>query len=229
MSEIKNNLDRLFDNIERVCVRINRDSKEISIVGVTKNVSVDKIMEAYSFGLKVFGENRVQEALNKIPFLPDDIEWHFVGHLQTNKVKPAITNFDLIQSVDSLHLAQKISAEAEKLGKVVPVLIEVNSSGEPSKFGFPIDKAKDNIFEIAQLRNINVVGIMTIGPLSSNISSIAKSFIQTYELFSELKKSLGDAFRILSMGMSDDYEIAIECGSNMIRIGRAIFGERNRK
>ncbi len=226
MSDISARIKRLYDHIEKVCLKVGRNPSEIKIVGITKNVEPARIKDAYNAGLKVFGENRVQEALKKIMLLPDDIEWHFVGHLQTNKVKSAIKNFSLIQSVDSIHLAEKISYEAEKIGKIIPVLIEINSSGEATKCGFSIDEVELAIMKIKTFNWMKILGIMTIGPLTNEIKRIEDSFNKTRELFERLKKEFDEDFKILSMGMTDDYEIAIACGSNMIRIGRGIFGER---
>jgi len=227
MSIIGEAIKRLRENVARTCEKVSREPEEIEIVAITKGILTDAIKEAYENGLRTFGENRLQEALKKIPLLPDDIHWHFVGHLQTNKAKLAVRNFELIQSVDSLRLADLLSKIAMKEKSIVRVLIEVNSSGEESKYGFPLDSAFNSIKEIKNLPGIEVLGIMTIGPLTQDVYRIRESFRKTRELFEMLKQELNGNIKYLSMGMSDDYTIAIEEGSNMIRIGRAIFGERH--
>jgi len=227
MSIIGEAIKRLRENVARTCKKVSREPEEIEIVAITKGILTDAIKEAYENGLRTFGENRLQEALKKIPLLPDDIHWHFVGHLQTNKAKLAVRNFELIQSVDSLRLADLLSKIAMKEKSIVRVLIEVNSSGEESKYGFPLDSAFNSIKEIKNLPGIEVLGIMTIGPLTQDVYRIRESFRKTRELFEMLKQELNGNIKYLSMGMSDDYTIAIEEGSNMIRIGRAIFGERH--
>ena len=227
MSIIGEAIKRLRENVARTCKKVSREPEEIEIVAITKGILTDAIKEAYENGLRTFGENRLQEALKKIPLLPDDIHWHFVGHLQTNKAKLAVRNFELIQSVDSLRLADLLSKIAMKEKSIVRVLIEVNSSGEESKYGFPLDSAFNSIKEINNLPGIEVLGIMTIGPLTQDVYRIRESFRKTRELFEMLKQELNGNIKYLSMGMSDDYTIAIEEGSNMIRIGRAIFGERH--
>lgn len=227
MSIIGEAIKRLRENVARTCEKVSREPEEIEIVAITKGILTDAIKEAYEYGLRTFGENRLQEALKKIPLLPDDIHWHFVGHLQTNKAKLAVRNFELIQSVDSLRLADLLSKIAMKEKSIVRVLIEVNSSGEESKYGFPLDSAFNSIKEIKNLPGIEVLGIMTIGPLTQDVYRIRESFRKTRELFEMLKQELNGNIKYLSMGMSDDYTIAIEEGSNMIRIGRAIFGERH--
>jgi pyridoxal phosphate enzyme (YggS family) len=177
-------------------------------------------------GATDIGESRIQEATGKIDQLGPIVCWHLIGHLQSNKAKKAVRYFDVIQSLDSLNLADKVSKEADRLGKKVDCLIEMNSSGEESKFGFPPEATMKAAEQIIMLPGINLCGLMTIGPWTTNEGCIKKAFDFTRQTFEEMQRELGRRIRTLSMGMSSDYELAIECGSTMVRVGTAIFGVR---
>jgi PLP dependent protein len=217
---IAERVERVRLLIEAACLRSGRSSEEVMLVAVTKGVSPDAIREAVAAGVGHLGENRVQEAETKRPALADlssDVTWHMVGHLQTNKVKTAIGLFDIIHSVDSFHLAEAISKRASKR---IPVFLEVNVAAEPNKYGFALDELPRQHETISRLDNIDVRGLMTVAPLVRNAET-------TRPVFSRLRnaaESLG--LRELSMGMSDDIEVALEEGATCVRIGRAIFGER---
>ena len=207
-----------------------RDPHDITLIIISKTRIADIVSMAIDCGIRHFGENKIQEAVPKINGLNkrySDLTWHMVGHLQTNKAKIAVVNFDMIQSVDSIKLARKISRIAQQLQNNVDILIEVNISGEESKYGINPDDVEQINGEIASLPNINVRGLMTIGPLTSDVADIRNAFRRMREIFESLLVRQNNVFNILSMGMTDDYEIAIQEGSTMIRLGRAIFGPRN--
>ena len=228
MSIISENLKRLEDRIEKAALRSGRRKEDITLVAVTKNVEPERINQGIDAGIKIIGENRIQEAEEKFKFITKDVEKHLVGHLQTNKVKKAIELFDLIQSVDSLHLAEEISKRAAEKRKTTEVLIEVNTSGELSKYGVKPDEVPNLVQEISRLENIRVKGLMTVGLLTEEIEKARPCFVKLRNLFESLKsmKKENVEMRFLSMGMSSDFEVAIEEGANMIRIGTAIFGPR---
>ncbi|MDP2917503.1 MAG: YggS family pyridoxal phosphate-dependent enzyme [Dehalococcoidia bacterium] len=206
--------------IARACRRAGRSPEEVTLVAVTKGVAPSVIAAAFELGIRNFGENRVQEAEEKIKQLshlkPRPV-WHMIGHLQSNKVKPALALFDIIQSVDSVKLAQLISRYTRKK---VPVLLQVNVSGEASKSGFPLSELGQAFEAISRLPQIGIKGLMTIAPVGDNPEDVRPVFRKLWEL--------GDSFRLehLSMGMTDDFEVAIEEGATMVRLGRALFGER---
>lgn len=202
-------------------------SKRVKIVAVSKNRSPSEINQALGTGIKIIGENRVQEAKDKFPKLKYPAEKHFVGHLQTNKVKLALSLFDLIESVDSLKLAQKIEQEAEKMNRKIPVLIQINISKDPRKFGLLPEEVEDFLFKIKDFKFLKVQGLMTIGKLMNGQDEIRSYFRTFKKLFDQLKtkKIPGIEMKYLGMGMSDDFIIALEEGANLIRLGRAIFEE----
>ncbi len=229
MSQIQENLGQLRARIFKVCEKIKRDPQEIQIVAVSKNVPVEKIEEALDFGIRIIGENKVQEAQAKCNQIDKKILWHLVGHLQTNKVKKALEIFDLIQSVDSFKLAEEINQRAQEKNKIFPVLIEVNTSGEKTKYGVRPEQTRNLIEKLAQLKNLQVKGLMTIAPLADDRVKVKESFRSlrnTYDMLKDTKIPNVD-LEYLSMGMSSDFEMAIEEGSNMLRIGTAIFGPRS--
>lgn len=206
--------------IARACQRSHRSPDEVTLVAITKGVSAETIRCAFHCGIRHFGENRVQEAETKLAQLSDlrsEITWHMVGHLQTNKAKKALELFDIIHSVDSLRLAEVLSRRA---GRTFPVLLQVNVSGETSKSGFSVAEVAVALDTISQLPNIKVIGLMTIAPLSIDPEVVRPVFRKLRELRDQL------GLEHLSMGMSDDFEVAVEEGATMVRIGRAIFGER---
>ncbi|MFA4838318.1 MAG: YggS family pyridoxal phosphate-dependent enzyme [Candidatus Neomarinimicrobiota bacterium] len=229
-SRISANWNRLNDQIAATTTRIGRVPETIKIVTVGKTFPVAILKAAMEVGIRVFGENRVQEAAPKIEFFRNipDIEWHMIGHLQTNKAKKAAELFNVIQSVDSVRLAQLLSTEGGRLGRTIPVFIEINTSGESAKSGMAPDALFPALDEIAVLPNIAVSGLMTVGPLTDDVGQIRHAFRQLKKLYDRAREQSypNCHFERLSMGMSGDFEIAIEEGSTMIRVGRAIFGER---
>jgi pyridoxal phosphate enzyme (YggS family) len=225
-THIGENLSVVRRRISRAAHKAGRGPDEITLVAISKTYSHEMVKAAVEYGVSDIGESRVQEAESKINALGKIARWHMVGHLQTNKVKKAVTLFDIIQSVDSLRLAAEISRRGEQIERTMTCLIEINSSGENSKTGINPQNALSLIRQVRKMRNITLAGLMTIGPYTTEEKPIRNSFRITRELFLKGKEMAGDSFSILSMGMSDDFEIAIEEGSNMIRIGTAIFGRR---
>jgi len=219
----------LKEKVEKVLKRIEKGNnlgESITLVGATKTISVDVINQAIEYGLEVVAENKVQEFRDKTDLIKG-AKQHFIGHLQTNKVKYLVGKVELIHSVDSIHLAEEIDRQALKKGVVQDILIEINVGGELSKSGFSLQTAKDNIDEIiARLTNVKIRGLMAMLPHSENEDLLVSLFKDMRKLYDDLNKQ-GYNLTYLSMGMSSDYELAIKNGSNMIRLGRTIFGERN--
>jgi pyridoxal phosphate enzyme (YggS family) len=221
--EIESNLEKVRLRITRACERAGRNPAGVTLVAVTKNVPAEDIEAAFKLGVRHFGENRVQEARHKIPLLgslqPKPV-WHMIGHLQSNKVKAALEIFDVIQSVDSLALANIINRKATCK---VPVLLEINIAGEPAKYGFSPEEIVLAFEQISQLPNLDIKGLMTVAPIVSNPEDVRPIFRRL--------KLMADAFHLehISMGMSDDFEVAVEEGATVVRIGRAIFGERSKR
>ncbi|MCG2714643.1 MAG: YggS family pyridoxal phosphate-dependent enzyme [Candidatus Omnitrophica bacterium] len=217
---IEDNFKIIFEKIRGAALKIKRDPKEITLVCVVKGQELTQIKEVLRLGYRQIGENRVQEALNIYKQIPG-VDWHMIGHLQSNKVKDAVKIFDLIHSVDSIGLAKEINKQADRIGKVQDILIEVKTSGEDSKFGFAAEKMPEAYDSISKLNNIKVRGLMTIAPLTQN-SAEARPY---FAALRKVRDSL-DSSWVLSMGMSDDFEIAIEEGADILRIGRAIFSRQ---
>ena len=220
---VADNLVSIKSRIEKAAGRAGRDPAGIKLVAVTKGVPVNLIEEAVKAGVTDIGENRVQEAKEKFGLLKDlPVALHMIGHLQTNKVKTALEMFSVIQSVDSEKLADEISNKAQRKTEV---FVEVNTSGEAAKYGIAPDKAIQLAAYVAGLKNLKLSGLMTVGPVTDNGSDVRKSFRSLAELFDKIKRLNlpGVELKYLSMGMSGDFEIAIEEGSNLVRIGRAIF------
>jgi PLP dependent protein len=217
------------ENIRRVCQKVGRDPEEVTLVGVTKFATVENIKEAVAAGVTDIGENRVQAAREKFFFLPTSpsVRRHMIGHLQTNKVKVALELFDLIQSVDSLLLAEEIQKQAKRLDRMVDILVQVDCSGEMQKFGVPKDEALTLVGEINQLPNIIIRGLMTIAPFVDDEAVIRNCFRDLRVVRDRVNQDFAGAERVmmqyLSMGMSHDYLIALEESANMLRIGAAIF------
>ena len=230
MPELQKNLEAVRSNILRACEKSKRNPSEIALIGVTKTVEVDRIKMAYDLGLRKFGENKAQELLRKKPGLPEDIEWHFIGNLQTNKVKSVVGQARMIQSVDRMPLVEALQKQAENQALTVDILLEVNASGEATKHGFAPEQVLQQAEQISRSFNkINLRGLMTIGPLTEDKVQIAKAFRQTADLFKQCQQqSDWEQWNCLSMGMSHDYELAIEAGATMVRIGSAIFGDRKK-
>jgi len=229
-STIPDNIRRFRDDLERECARLGRQASDITVVAVSKTMPAGAIRAARECGLTHFGENRIQEAKEKLPQvnIAPPPTWHLVGHLQSNKAKDAVELFDLIQSVDSWHLADELNRRALAAGKRQGVLIQVNTSGEEQKSGCDPWDVDELVGDVVALENLRTLGVMTIGPLTDDEEDIAPAFHELHSIFERLKTSdlHGGEMRHCSMGMSDDWKIALAEGSNMLRIGRAIFGER---
>ena len=226
--DVVGNLNWLKARIAETAKRAGRNPGEIKLVAVTKTVPVEKIREALSCGTNRLGENRVQEFLEKYQQLPPGVEWHLIGHLQTNKVKKIIGKVDLIHSLDRWVLADVLNQTAIEAGQVVKVLVQVNVSGEKSKYGLAPSETIDFIASTAGLAGLSVEGLMTIAPWSANPEEVRPVFRQLKELAGKVKDRVkGSKMDYLSMGMSGDWEVAVEEGANILRIGTAIFGERD--
>ncbi len=225
MSTIRENYLNVMQRIEKAAQKAGRDPKEVKLVAVSKTVEVERIREAIDAGVSILGENYVQEARKKIEEIGRQVEWHFIGHLQTNKAKYAVRLFDLIHSVDSLSLAEELNRRAQKENQIIKVMIEVNLSGEASKFGTEEEKAFELAKEIYRLKNLSLVGLMTMPPYFDSPELSRPYFIQLRQLKERLEKE-GIPLKELSMGMSNDFEIAIEEGATYVRVGTAIFGPR---
>jgi pyridoxal phosphate enzyme (YggS family) len=225
---IAENLKTVRDRITSAAKRAGREPSSIQLVVVTKTVGVDRIREAVAAGAKTLGENRVQEAREKIVELGRVAHWHLIGALQTNKAKYAVKLFDLIHSVDNLALAREIDKQALKIGKVQDILIEVNIAGEESKSGVVFKDALSLVHEAETLKNISIKGLMTMPPFSDIPEDSRPYFKKLRELAEEIAKENipGVSMKELSMGMSGDFEVAVEEGATMVRVGTAIFGER---
>jgi hypothetical protein len=229
MKSIRENMQSIRQLIETTCRKSGRNPGEVKLVAVSKSFPVNTIMEAYQAGQRMFGENRVQELIQKVPQLPPDIEWHLIGTLQRNKVKYIIDKVSLIHSVDSLALAQEISKRALKAGVTVNILLQANISQETSKSGFSEEELLQNIKEISVLPGIKIKGLMTIGPLVAQAEEVRPIFRRLKELSVEIDgmKLPQVEMKELSMGMSDDFTVAVEEGATLVRIGSRIFGPRN--
>ncbi|WP_051920483.1 YggS family pyridoxal phosphate-dependent enzyme [Thermodesulfobacterium hydrogeniphilum] len=224
---IKENFYRIKENIEKACQKAGIDSGKIKILGASKKQSVEKIKIVYELGIKLFGENYVQEAEKKIKELKDfSIEWHFIGRLQTNKVKKALKLFSLIETLDRIELAKTIQKYAKKLDLVVPVFIEVNIGEELTKAGILPDKLEEFIQEVKNFDRIKIKGLMCLPPYKENPEEARPYFIKMRNLFEKLKPYMNEDFTELSMGTTNDYVVAIEEGATIIRIGEALFGKR---
>ncbi len=226
MKTIINNLETINEKIKKTALKANRNPQEIKLVVVTKTATIEQIKEAISAGVKIIGENKVQKAKEKYQILTAGIEWHLVGHLQTNKVKYAIEIFDLIHSVDSIKLAKEIDKRSLQFGMITNVLVEVNVSGEETKYGIKPEEAEPFLKEISEFSRIRVRGLMTIAPIAEDKEEARTYFRKLRELFEKIKsKNIKNVkMDYLSMGMTEDFEVAIEEGANMVRIGRGIFG-----
>ena len=227
---IENNLKEVSDRIGAACKRAGRSREDVTLVAVSKTKPVSMLMEAYAAGVRDFGENRVQEILEKAPLMPDDIRWHMIGHLQTNKVRQVIDRVVLIHSVDSVALARQIEKEAAKRDLVVHILLEVNVAGEESKFGFSVDEAEEAAVEIAKFAHVRIDGLMTIAPFVENSEENRDVFQKLFQLSVDIKRKNIDNvnMNVLSMGMTGDFEEAVEEGASVIRVGAGIFGARTR-
>lgn len=225
---VKNNLELVKNQIADACSRVGRSPSEVQIVAVTKTHSTEIIREAIAAGVNIIGENRVQEAVEKFTEIGKTVEWHLVGTLQRNKVRKALGIFSMIHSLDSAALADEIEKESAVLEKLTPCLIEVNTSGEESKSGVQPDKLAELMTVVLKCEHIKLIGLMTVGPLTQDHPKIRSSFTHLRELRNRAENVFGCYLPHLSMGMSDDFEIAVEEGATMVRLGRALFGPRIR-
>lgn len=225
---ITENIKIVEQNIKKACEDSNRDSREVTLIAVSKTKPVPMLQEAYDYGCRDFGENKVQELVQKYEVLPKDIRWHMIGHLQRNKVKYIIDKAALIHSVDSLKLAAEISKEAVRHNLTANILIEVNVAEEDTKFGTSAEEAVQLITQISKLPNIKINGLMTIAPYVENAEENRQFFIKLKQLSVDISNKNIDnvTMNILSMGMSGDYQVAAQEGATLIRVGTGIFGVR---
>ncbi|MBQ2533399.1 MAG: YggS family pyridoxal phosphate-dependent enzyme [Lachnospiraceae bacterium] len=226
---VQENLTQVEANITAACKRAGRSRDEVTLIAVTKTKPVEMLQEAYDWGSRNFGENKVQEIMDKYDKLPSDIRWHMIGHLQRNKVKYIVDKVCLIHSVDSYRLAEEINIQAKKRGVVVPILIEVNIADEQSKFGVRPEETMQLVREISSLDGVSIRGLMCIAPYVVDSEENRPFFRKIKALSIDIEKENIDnvSMDILSMGMTGDYEVAIEEGATMVRVGTGIFGERN--
>ena len=226
---VAENYRYVLKKVEEACARSGRDPKDVTLIAVSKTKPIEMIEEAMEAGARVFGENKVQELCDKYEQLPKDLHWHLIGHLQRNKVKYIVDKAELIHSVDSLKLAEEISKEALKKNVEVNILIEVNVAEEESKFGVSVEETLALVEEIAKLPGIHIQGLMTIAPYTTDPEENRPVFRTLKKLAVDIKKKNIDnvCMDVLSMGMTGDYEVAIEEGATMVRVGTGIFGERN--
>ncbi len=225
----KEALDRVWERMEAACSRSGRSIDEIQLVAVCKTFPAETVKEVFDSGQRIFGESRAQDLRDKHKVLPADVCWHFIGHLQTNKIKYVAPVAELIHSIDSLHLAEALSRFNQKHDLQSKVLMEVNTSGEESKYGVDPQKAVDTYLAISELKNISTAGLMTIAPFTDDMTVVRNAFRQLTGIKDDVSRHVDSGNpMVLSMGMSADFEVAIEEGSTMVRIGSAIFGARRR-
>lgn len=226
---LSGNLKQVQSNILAACKRSGRNPEDVTLIAVSKTKPVPMLQEIYDLNVREFGENKVQELCDKYPVLPEDIHWHLIGHLQRNKVKYIVDKVALIHSVDSLRLAEEIEKEAEKKQVTIPVLLQVNVAKEDSKSGFYVEEMDEVLPRIAALKHLKIEGLMTIAPFVSNPEDNRQVFSTLKQLSVDITSKNIDnvSMNILSMGMTGDYEVAIEEGATHVRVGTGIFGERN--
>ncbi len=229
MSELQENLNNVEDRIRKACIRAGRSRDDVLLVAVSKTKPIEMIQEIYDAGIRDFGENYPQEIRDKVPALPEDIRWHMIGRLQTNKIKYVVRSTCMIHSVDSVHLAEEISKAAVKCNRVMPVLVEINMAKEPSKGGIFPEDSESFIRQIAPFPGITVRGLMTIAPYTENPEGNRMYFRNMKKLSVDIATKNIDNVNMcdLSMGMTGDYEVAIEEGATIIRVGTGIFGARD--
>lgn len=228
MNTIRDHLNEVRENIRKACERVGRSPEEVTLIAVSKTKPLFMLEEAYEAGARDFGENKVQEILEKQPIMPEDAQFHMIGHLQRNKVKQVLPHVVLIHSVDSLRLAEQIDQEAEKLGITAKILLEVNVAKEESKFGMMPEAVEEMVGQIAALPHLHIEGLMTIAPFVDDPEKNRPVFRKLYQLSVDIKKKNIDnvSMSVLSMGMTGDYQVAVEEGATMIRVGTGIFGAR---
>ncbi len=224
---VSENWSRLRARVEAAAERAGRRPDEVTVVAVSKTFSANAVREAHAAGLRVFGENYVQEALGKMAELPRDLDWHFIGHLQSNKARHIIGKFSLVHSVDSIHLARELDRRAEERGLTQAILLQVNIADEETKSGFEPEQVLDGAAAIAELHHLQPRGLMTIGPLTERPEEVRWVFAELRRLRDQVSARFPSLpWTELSMGMTGDFEVAIEEGATLIRVGRAIFGDR---
>ena len=226
---LKDQLQEVEKRIQAACDRAGRKGEEVTLIAVSKTKPVETLQEAYDLGVRIFGENKVQELTAKYEALPKDIHWHMIGHLQTNKVKYIIDKAELIHSVDSLKLAETIEKEAAKHDLIADILVEVNVAEEESKFGMKMEEVIPFVEKVSAFPHVRVRGLMTIAPFVEDPEENRSIFADLHKLYIDIKKKNhdNDTVSVLSMGMTNDYEVAIEEGATMVRVGTGIFGARN--
>lgn len=224
--DLAENLARIRERIEAACARAGRDPATVELLAVSKNHPAASVTALASLGLSLFGENRIQEAKVKIPRCPGRLRWHMIGHLQSNKARDAVLLFEMIQSVDSLDLARELQRRAETASRTLRVLIEVNVAGESTKFGYSPVRLLEELPALNALRRLEIHGLMCMAPYATRPETVRPVFRRCRELAQEAGRALGAPLTVLSMGMSGDFEVAIEEGSTLVRIGTALFGER---
>ena len=226
---LKDQLQEVEKRIQAACDRAGRKREEVTLIAVSKTKPVETLQEAYDLGVRIFGENKVQELTAKYEALPKDIHWQMIGHLQTNKVKYIIDKAELIHSVDSLKLAETIEKEAAKHDLIADILVEVNVAEEESKFGMKMEEVIPFVEKVSAFPHVRVRGLMTIAPFVEDPEENRSIFADLHKLYIDIKKKNhdNDTVSVLSMGMTNDYEVAIEEGATMVRVGTGIFGARN--
>ena len=229
MGSIAENLEHVREQIAQAAVKAGRSVDDIELVAISKTHDVGRVREAVEAGQTLFGESRLQEARLKIPELPSNLRWHFVGHLQKNKIRHALPLFEMIQSIDSLALAQDVNRIAEEDGLHPRALLEVNVAGEGSKFGFQPKKLREDLEQLLALSRLSILGLMTIPPLAEEAEASRKYFVELRDLRDQLQTEFHVDLAQLSMGMTQDFAVAVEEGATLVRVGTAIFGERSKK
>jgi len=224
--DLSGNLHHVQERMAAACGRAGRDPGSVKLLAVTKTQPPEVVRQAAELGLALFGENKVQEAKAKIPLCPSRLRWHMIGHLQTNKCRDAVELFEMIQGVDSLHVAQELNKRAEQAARRMPILLEVNIVGEGSKFGYKPDQLLSELETLNSLPRLEIHGLMTIPPWTPLPERVRPAFRRLRELKTDCEQVLGAPLPELSMGMTGDFEVAIEEGATMVRIGTALFGER---
>jgi len=224
--DIAANFSAIHQRIRAACERAGRDPASVALLAVTKGQPPETVRGAAGLGHVLFGENKVQEAKAKIPLCPASLRWHMIGHLQSNKCRDAVHLFEMIQSVDSLDLAKEINKCAEKQTKTMPILLEVNVAGESSKMGYPPARMLAELTQINALPRLEIHGLMTVPPYTTNAEKVRPHFQRLRELKAEAESELGAPLSHLSMGMSGDFEVAIEEGATIVRLGTSLFGPR---
>ena len=228
MSSVAENLERVREQVAGAAAKVGRAVDELQLIAISKTHDAEKVRAAYEAGQTLFGESRVQEARAKIPLLPSSLRWHFVGHLQKNKIRHALPLFELFHSVDSLALAHEMNRIADEDGMHPRVLLEINVSGEGSKFGFKPETVRAEMESLLALPRLSIEGLMTIPPLAEKAEASREFFAQLREFRDALEKEFDLKLPLLSMGMTNDFTVATEEGATLVRVGTAIFGERSR-